>query len=81
MQAILLDLQEQQLRDGLKMLNKDSKIFILNNMISNINIHINVIESDTDSWPQEKPSKESVLNEMYNKRAALQAELASVQSS
>lgn len=63
------------------MLNKDFKLSILNNMISNLDIHINIIESDPETWPEEKPSKESVLNEMYNKKAALQAELASVQSS
>lgn len=63
------------------MLNKEDKVLILNNMISNINIHINSIESDNESWPIDKPSKQSVLNDMYNKKAALQAELASVQSS
>ena len=63
------------------MLDKETKLFIINNMISNINIHINSIESDLESWPEDKPSKESVLNDMYNKKAALQTELASVQSS
>ena len=50
-------------------------------MISNIDIHINSIESDNDEWPEEKPSKQSVLDELYNKKTALQLELASVQSS
>lgn len=63
------------------MLNKETKIFIISNMISNIDIHINVIESDTEVWPPEKPSKELVLNDLYNKKAALQIELASVKSS
>lgn len=63
------------------MIDKDSKILILNNMMSNIDIHISTIESDLETWPEDKPSKESILNEMYNKKAALQTELASVKSS
>ena len=50
-------------------------------MISNMDIHISSIESDNDEWPEEKPSKQSVLDELYNKKTALQLELASVQSS
>jgi len=63
------------------MIDKDIKIFIISNMISNMDIHISSIESDNDEWPEEKPSKQSVLDELYNKKTALQLELASVQSS
>ena len=76
-----LELLEQQLLDGHNMIDKDIKIFIINNMLSNIDIHINSIESDKEDWPEEKPSKQSVLDELYNKKTALQLELASVQSS
>lgn len=81
MLKIQLELLAQQLLGGHSMIDKDVKIFIINNMISNIDIHINSIESDKDEWPEEKPSKQSVLDELYNKKTALQLELASVQSS
>lgn len=81
MLKIQLELLAQQFQDGHKMLDKESKVLIINNMISNIDIHINHIESDSESWPEDKPSKQSVLDDMYNKKAALQTELASVQSS
>lgn len=67
------------------MTNKEDKIMILNNEIYNANIHITVLQEDILNNPnadvEGKPTRQSVLNEFNNIKAALEIELASVQAS
>jgi len=85
MLKIQLELQERQQVTGHNMINKDDKIEILNNEISNANIHIAVLQNDILENPNadtdEKPTRQYVLNEFKSIKAALQIELASVQAS
>lgn len=57
----------------------NEKIHILENMISNTDIHINVLLEDTQSNPNGdadgKQSRLSVLNDFMHKKAVLQGEL------
>lgn len=66
------------------MLNKEDKIEFLNNMISNMDIHIEVLEEDIFAEPnadvEGKPTRQSILNDMYNKKTALQQELSAIQA-
>lgn len=66
------------------MLNKEEKINFLNNEILNYNIHILNLEANINEYPDDdiidKPTRQSVLNDIYNKKAAIEEELASVQA-
>lgn len=67
------------------MLNKEEKINFLNNEILNYNIHISSLEANINEYPDhdiiDKPTRQSVLNDIYNKKVAIEQELASVQAS
>lgn len=53
-------------------------------MISNMDIHIEVLEEDIFAEPdadvEGKPTRQSILNDMYNKKTALQQELSAIQA-
>jgi hypothetical protein len=63
------------------MINKEDKLRILNGIINNLNFHISILQNDTGPDIEGKPSKQILLNDMYNQKIVLQEELASVQSS
>jgi len=60
-------------------LTNQEKIDFVNNKISNINIHIDILEKDILSNPnsdvENKPSRQSVLEDFYLKKNALVLEL------
>lgn len=66
------------------MINKEDKINILNNMISNYNIHINILSDDILNNPNEdvdgKPTRQSVLDDFYLQRNTILAELAIIEN-
>ena len=67
------------------MLNKEEKISFLNNEILNYNIHISNLEANIDEYPNDdivdKPTRQSILNDIYNKKATIEQELTSIQTS
>lgn len=67
------------------MLNKEEKINFLNNEILNYNIHISNLEANIDEYPNDdivdKPTRQSILNDIYNKKATIEQELTSIQTS
>lgn len=65
---------------GHDMIQKQDKVNILNNKISNLDFHINILEIDKTLDINEKPTKQSILNDLYNKKTALQKELAVIQA-
>jgi hypothetical protein len=83
-QAIQLEHLQAQHRGGLRMISKEEKINLLNNMIDNYNIHINILSNDILNNPNDdivgKPKRQNVLDEFYEKRNALQYELLSVEN-
>ena len=66
------------------MINKEDKINILNNAISNYQTHIDILVNDILNNPDEdvagKPTRQSVLDDFYIKRNALQEELSIVEN-
>lgn len=74
---------QQELREllqvvGHDMISKEDKINILNNMISNLNVHIKALESYEWLDVEGKKPKQSILFDMYNQKNALQQELANI---
>jgi len=63
------------------MISKEDKIKILNNMISNLDIHILTSESDKSLDVEGKMSKQLILIDMLNQKTALQQELANINAS
>lgn len=66
------------------MINNKEKIDILNNKISNIQIHINILEKNINEYPNNdvegKLSRQYYLDDFYNQKNILQDELASVEN-
>lgn len=66
------------------MISNKEKIDILNNKISNIQIHINVLEKDINEYPNDdvegKLPRQYYLDDFYNQKNILQDELASVEN-
>lgn len=60
-------------------LTNQEKIEFINNKISNINVHIDILEKDILNNPnsdvENKPSRQSVLEDFYLKKNALVLEL------
>jgi hypothetical protein len=84
MHQIQWAIRQQQLRDGLKVIDREQKINLLNNVIDNYNFHINILSNDILNSPDEdvdgKTKRQDVLDEFYEKRNALQNELISVEN-